>query len=94
MADKTVIVIPTRYESKRFPGKALVKINEKSLIEHVYRRAEKVRGVDQVVVATDDERIQGAVEEFGGRRSSPRPRTGAAPSGWPRRPSRWKRTSW
>jgi 3-deoxy-manno-octulosonate cytidylyltransferase (CMP-KDO synthetase) len=67
MADRTVIVIPTRYESKRFPGKALVKIAQKPLIEHVYRRAEKVRGVDRVVVATDDERIQRSVEEFGGQ---------------------------
>ena len=64
---RTVIVIPTRYESKRFPGKALVKINEKPMIEHVYLQAKKVRGVDQVVVATDDERILWSVEEFGGQ---------------------------
>lgn len=63
---KTAIVIPTRYESKRFPGKALVKIGENPLIQHVYRQAQKVRGVEQVLVATDDERIQKAVEEFGG----------------------------
>ena len=64
---RAVIVIPSRYESKRFPGKALVKIGDKPLIEHVYRQARKVRGVEQVLVATDDERIRKAVEEFGGR---------------------------
>jgi 3-deoxy-manno-octulosonate cytidylyltransferase (CMP-KDO synthetase) len=63
---KTAIVIPTRYESKRFPGKALAKIGERPLIEHVYRQAQKVRGVERVLVATDDRRIQKAVEEFGG----------------------------
>jgi 3-deoxy-manno-octulosonate cytidylyltransferase (CMP-KDO synthetase) len=63
---KTAIVIPTRYESKRFPGKALVKIGEKPLIQHVYRQAQKVRGVERVLVATDDERIKKSVEEFEG----------------------------
>jgi 3-deoxy-manno-octulosonate cytidylyltransferase (CMP-KDO synthetase) len=63
---RTAIVIPTRYESKRFPGKALVKIDGKPLIEHVYRQARKVRGVERVLVATDDQRIQKSVEEFGG----------------------------
>jgi 3-deoxy-manno-octulosonate cytidylyltransferase (CMP-KDO synthetase) len=67
MADKTVIVIPTRYASKRFPGKALVKIKEKPLIQHVYLQAKKVRGVDDVLVATDDERILWSVEGFGGK---------------------------
>jgi 3-deoxy-manno-octulosonate cytidylyltransferase (CMP-KDO synthetase) len=64
---KTVIVIPARYESKRFAGKALAEIRGKPLIEHVYRRAQKVRGVEQVLVATDDRRIQDCVEAFGGR---------------------------
>jgi 3-deoxy-manno-octulosonate cytidylyltransferase (CMP-KDO synthetase) len=64
---KAAIVIPTRYESKRFPGKALVKLGDKPLIEHVWRQAGKVRGAIEVLVATDDERIQQAVEEFGGR---------------------------
>jgi 3-deoxy-manno-octulosonate cytidylyltransferase (CMP-KDO synthetase) len=62
---ETAIVIPTRYESKRFPGKALVKIGEKPLIQHVCEQAQEVRGVGQVLVATDDERILKAVEEFG-----------------------------
>lgn len=64
---EAAIIIPARYESKRFPGKALVKIGDKPLIEHVYRQARKVRGVGQVLVATDDQRIRRAVEEFGGR---------------------------
>jgi 3-deoxy-manno-octulosonate cytidylyltransferase (CMP-KDO synthetase) len=64
---ETAIVIPTRYESKRFPGKALVKMGEKPLIQYVYERAQEVRGARQVLVATDDERIKKAVEEFGGQ---------------------------
>jgi 3-deoxy-manno-octulosonate cytidylyltransferase (CMP-KDO synthetase) len=64
---ETAIIIPTRYESKRFPGKALVKIGDKPLVQHVYQQARKVRGAGQVLVATDDERIRKAVEEFGGR---------------------------
>lgn len=67
MAQKTVIVIPARYESRRFSGKALADIRGRPLIEHVYRRARKVRGVEQVLVATDDRRIQACVEAFGGR---------------------------
>ncbi len=67
MAPKTVIVIPARYESKRFAGKALAEIRGKPLIEHVYQRARKVRGVEQVLVATDDRRIRDCVEAFGGR---------------------------
>jgi 3-deoxy-manno-octulosonate cytidylyltransferase (CMP-KDO synthetase) len=64
---KTAIIIPTRYESKRFPGKALVKVGEKPLIHYVYQQAQEVRGAGQVLVATDDERIKKAVEEFGGQ---------------------------
>ena len=64
---RTAIIIPTRYESKRFPGKALAKIGDRPLIQHVYQQARKVRGVEDVLVATDDERIRRAVEGFGGR---------------------------
>ena len=68
---KTTIVIPVRYESKRFPGKALVKIGKTPLIQHVYQQAQKVKGVEEVLVATDDERIQWSVEELGGRAQPP-----------------------
>lgn len=67
MASPFVIILPARYESSRFPGKPLVDIGGRTLIEWVYRRADRVRGVGEVIVATDDIRIQRAVEAFGGR---------------------------
>lgn len=60
-----IAIIPARYGSKRFPGKPLVKINGKTMINHVYNQAIKV--FDTVYVATDDERILNEVEGFGGR---------------------------
>jgi 3-deoxy-manno-octulosonate cytidylyltransferase (CMP-KDO synthetase) len=62
----TVAVIPARYASARFPGKALADIAGRPMIEHVYRRASAARHVDAVIVATDDERIFEAVTRFGG----------------------------
>jgi 3-deoxy-manno-octulosonate cytidylyltransferase (CMP-KDO synthetase) len=50
----------------RLPGKPLADIAGKPMIEHVYRRAAAARGVDAVVVATDDMRIEAAVKKFGG----------------------------
>lgn len=67
MASPFAIILPARYESSRFPGKPLIEIGGRTLIEWVYRRAERVRGVGAVIVATDDARIQSAVEAFGGR---------------------------
>lgn len=60
------IVIPARYESSRFPGKPLAQLAGKPLIQHVYEQAIRVSQVDQVIVATDDMRIQKAVAQFGG----------------------------
>jgi 3-deoxy-manno-octulosonate cytidylyltransferase (CMP-KDO synthetase) len=59
-------IIPARYASSRFPGKPLVNINGKSMIQRVYEQACKSTILKKVVVATDDERIQKHVEEFGG----------------------------
>jgi 3-deoxy-manno-octulosonate cytidylyltransferase (CMP-KDO synthetase) len=59
-------IIPARYHSTRLPGKALLDINGRPMIEHVYRRAAAARSISGVVVATDDERIASAVERFGG----------------------------
>ena len=61
-----VVIIPARYASTRLPGKALADINGKPMIVHVLRRAELARGVDRVLIATDDERIAVAVEREGG----------------------------
>jgi 3-deoxy-manno-octulosonate cytidylyltransferase (CMP-KDO synthetase) len=59
-------IIPARYHSTRLPGKALLDINGRPMIEHVYRRASAARSIAGVVVATDDERIAAAVARFGG----------------------------
>ncbi len=59
-------VIPARFHSTRLPGKILADIAGKPMIEHVYRRAAAASRVHAVVVATDDERIAGAVRGFGG----------------------------
>lgn len=63
---KTLVVIPARYGSTRFPGKPLAPIDGLPMILHVYRRASRIVGVDRVVVATDDERIRKVVEGDGG----------------------------
>jgi len=60
-------IIPARYASSRFPGKALTLINGKPMIEWVYKQASKANLLQEVYVATDDARIQKAVEEFGGK---------------------------
>ncbi|UCE61234.1 MAG: 3-deoxy-manno-octulosonate cytidylyltransferase [Phycisphaerales bacterium] len=62
----TVAVIPARYSSTRFPGKALAKDTGKYLVQHVYERVEACAKIDRVIVATDDERIVQAVKSFGG----------------------------
>lgn len=58
------VVIPARYNSGRLPGKPLLDINGKPMIQHVYERAVG-SGAESVVIATDDERIQKVAEEFG-----------------------------
>jgi CMP-2-keto-3-deoxyoctulosonic acid synthetase len=68
VSHRTAIIIPARYASSRFPGKALVPILGKPMIEHVYARSASVPGIDTILVilvATDDERIRAAVESFG-----------------------------
>jgi 3-deoxy-manno-octulosonate cytidylyltransferase (CMP-KDO synthetase) len=58
--------IPARFGSTRLPGKPLLPIAGRPMIEHVYARVARARGLDRVVVLTDDERIARAVESFGG----------------------------
>jgi 3-deoxy-manno-octulosonate cytidylyltransferase (CMP-KDO synthetase) len=64
---KVLGVIPARYASTRLPGKPLVDILGQPLIRHVYERAARSRILDELIVATDDERILAAVQAFGGR---------------------------
>jgi len=61
-----IAIIPARYGSTRFPGKALALIEGRPMIQWVYERAQKSRLVTRVIVATDDERISQAVGSFGG----------------------------
>jgi 3-deoxy-manno-octulosonate cytidylyltransferase (CMP-KDO synthetase) len=63
---RVVVVIPARYGATRLPGKPLVLLAGKPMIRRVYERAKLAQRVDQVIVATDDERILKVVEGFGG----------------------------
>jgi len=63
---KTLGVIPARYGAQRFPGKPLVLIAGKPLVQRVYEQARQAQRLDHVVVATDDVRIADAVQKFGG----------------------------
>lgn len=69
----TVAVIPARYASTRFPGKALARQTGKYLIQHVYERVQVAPLIQDLCVATDDERIADAVRSFGGRVVMTRP---------------------
>jgi len=64
---KTYGIIPSRFGSSRFPGKPLAVLAGKPLVAWVVEAVKKARGLDEVLVATDDERIVKAVEEYGGK---------------------------
>lgn len=61
-----VAIIPSRYASTRFPGKPLIDIMGKTMIQRVYEQTAKSKRIDKVVIATDDERIAEHVRSFGG----------------------------
>src|ERR1700754_916732 len=63
---KILGIIPARYASTRFPGKPLVDIAGKSMIQRVYEQAKKCQHLSEVIVATDDDRIYDHVIAFGG----------------------------
>ncbi len=64
---RVIGVIPARYKSSRLAGKPLADIHGKTMVQHVYERAKLAKNLDDVLVATDDERIYRAVEAFGGK---------------------------
>ncbi|MCD6350794.1 MAG: 3-deoxy-manno-octulosonate cytidylyltransferase [Armatimonadetes bacterium] len=59
-------MIPARYGSTRLDGKVLAPIAGKPMVQHVYERAKQASSLDDVLIATDDERVRRAVDEFGG----------------------------
>jgi 3-deoxy-manno-octulosonate cytidylyltransferase (CMP-KDO synthetase) len=63
---KILAVIPARYASQRFPGKPLVKIGDRPMVEWVYAAASSCPDFAKVVVATDDQRVADCVTQFGG----------------------------
>jgi 3-deoxy-manno-octulosonate cytidylyltransferase (CMP-KDO synthetase) len=67
MSAETTCIIPTRMADRRFPGRSLAPIAELPMLEHVYRRAERCRRVQEVVVATPDPLIVSVAERFGAK---------------------------
>ena len=65
MKAQTAIIIPARYGSSRLEGKPLLKAGGKYIIEWVWEKCSKCKGIDRIIVATDDERIFSACKEFG-----------------------------
>lgn len=64
---KILGIIPARYNSSRFPGKPLIDLKGKTMIQRVYEGAQQSQKIDTIVVATDDPRIVSEVQRFGGQ---------------------------
>jgi 3-deoxy-manno-octulosonate cytidylyltransferase (CMP-KDO synthetase) len=64
---KVICVVPARFGSTRFEGKPLADICGKSLIQRVYEQVKKAKLIDEIYIATDDERIKNKAESFGAR---------------------------
>lgn len=64
---RVIGVIPARYQSSRFEGKPLANLLGKPMVQHVWERSRAASCLDEVFVATDDQRICDAVRAFGGR---------------------------
>jgi len=75
---KTALIIPARFGSTRFPGKALHQIAGKPLVQHVWERCCHAHGIDLIIIATDDARIADAACSFGAEveMTSPKHRSG------------------
>lgn len=63
----SIVIIPARYDSTRFPGKPLSLLKGKTLIQHVYENSKGAHFIDDVIVATDSEEILEKVLSFGGK---------------------------
>lgn len=64
-ADAVLVVIPARFAASRFPGKPLAMLWGKPMLQHVWERARAAGGIDALVIATDDGRIEAAARGFG-----------------------------
>ena len=64
--ERIIVCIPARYYSTRLPGKPLLKINNKTIINHVYNNVKKLKCTQEIIVLTDDIRICKEVISFGG----------------------------
>ncbi|MBI3500706.1 MAG: 3-deoxy-manno-octulosonate cytidylyltransferase [Bacteroidetes bacterium] len=64
---KILGIIPARYASTRFPGKPLADVKGKPMIQRVYEQAKKCKALSEIIVATDDKRIEAAVKKFKGK---------------------------
>jgi 3-deoxy-manno-octulosonate cytidylyltransferase (CMP-KDO synthetase) len=75
---KVIAIIPARYESSRFPGKPLVDIAGKPMIQRIHEQVKLCQDIDDVLIATDDERIFSAAVSFGAQAvmTSPECRSG------------------
>jgi 3-deoxy-manno-octulosonate cytidylyltransferase (CMP-KDO synthetase) len=62
---EVIAIIPARWASTRFPGKPLVKLHGKPLVQHVWERAGRAKRVGRIIIATDDMRIAEAAFDFG-----------------------------
>ncbi len=65
MSERILAVIPARFAAQRFPGKPLAMLWGRPMLQHVWERARAARGLDELVIATDDERIATAARAFG-----------------------------
>jgi len=63
----SIVIIPARYDSTRFPGKPLYPLKGAPIIQHVYENSKRALRADEVIVATDSELIREKVETFGGK---------------------------
>src|SRR5258707_9649195 len=64
---KILAVIPARWASSRFPGKALARLDSRTMLEHVHERVCMARYLSSVIIATDDEQIYKEARRFGAR---------------------------
>jgi 3-deoxy-manno-octulosonate cytidylyltransferase (CMP-KDO synthetase) len=65
MSERVLAVIPARFAAQRFPGKPLAMLWGKPMLQHVWERARAAKGLDELVIATDDDRIATAARGFG-----------------------------